>query len=489
LPFLAAFLDEPFDPSPYAPASRLFWNELYVDPTRTPEWEHSPKARRLFESQRLTRDLKALRSSSTVDYRRLHARKREILEVLSELLHRRPSERRSDFQKFVDAHPLLQDYARFRATTERRRAPWPKWPSRLKDEALREGDYRQQDFRYHLYAQWLAHQQVDSLSKKARRAGAGLYLDLPLGVHPYGFDVWREQEAFVRNVDVGAPPDPIFTSGQDWGFHPFHPERSREQGHRYWIGSIRHQLGSAGLLRIDHVMGLHRLFWIPRGLDFKDGVYVRYPAHELYAVLCLESHRNRSIIVGENLGIVPKYVNRTMSRHNIQQMYLMQYSLRPDPERPMKPIPSGSVASLNTHDTPLFAAFWQDKDIEDRIDLGLLDEEGARREGIAREARKQALLTYLRKKGLLRKRIVLGSVLGACLSRLRRSRAGIVLVNLEDLWLETEPQNVPGSGGRRANWTRKLQFSLEELSQRDGVNDTLNLVNSSFSQGRDRRER
>jgi 4-alpha-glucanotransferase len=354
---------------------------------------------------------------------------------------------------------------------------------------LRDGDYRQKDFRYHLYAQWLAYQQVDSLSRKARRAGAGLYLDLPLGTHPYGFDVWREQETFVRDVNVGAPPDPIFTGGQDWGFHPLHPERSREQGHHYWIGSIRHQLGSAGLLRIDHVMGLHRLFWIPRGFDFKDGVYVRYPAHELYAVVCLESHRNRSIIVGENLGIVPKYVNRTMSRHSIQQMYLMQYSLRPDPERPMKPIPSGSVASLNTHDTPLFAAFWQDEDIEDRIDLGLLDEEGARREGIAREARKQAILTYLKKKGLLRKRIKLSSLLGACLSRLCRSRAGIVLVNLEDLWLETKPQNVPGSGERRSNWTRRLRLSLEELSQRDSVNDTLQRVESSFSQGRDRRDR
>jgi 4-alpha-glucanotransferase len=143
------------------------------------------------------------------------------------------------------------------------------------------------------------------------------------------------------------------------------------------------------------------------------------------------------------------------------------------------------VASLNTHDTPLFAAFWQDKDIEDRIDLRLLDEEGARREATTREARKQALLTYLRKKGLLGKRIVLGAVLSACLTRLRRSRAGIVLVNLEDLWLEREPQNVPGSGGLRANWTRKLRFSIEELSQLDGVNDTLKLVNSASPAKRD----
>jgi 4-alpha-glucanotransferase len=483
LPFLAAFLDEPFDPSPYAPVSRLLWNELYVDPTRTPEWESSLDARKLAQSPQFTRDLDALRSSAHVDYRRLYARKREILKVLSDGVIKRPSTRRSELERFADSHPTLLDYARFRATVRYQQAPWPAWPSRLRNGNLRAGDYRQEDVRFHLYAQWLAHQQVHALSKKARGSGMGLYLDLPLGVHPFGYDVWRGREIFARDVNVGAPPDPIFTSGQDWGFHPLHPERSRKQGHRYWIACIRHHLASAGLLRIDHVMGLHRLFWIPKSFDFKDGVYVRYPVEELYGVLCLESHRNRSIIVGENLGIVPKYVNRAMSRHNIQQMYLMQYSLRPDPERPMRPIPSGSVASLNTHDTPLFASFWQETDIEDRQDLGLLDRKGARREKRARKARKKALLDYLEKRGVPRPnrtdRMEASTVLGACLARLRRSRAGIVLVNLEDLWLETEPQNVPGSGERRSNWTRKLRYRFEELSLKDRVKELLELVDSA----------
>jgi 4-alpha-glucanotransferase len=211
------------------------------------------------------------------------------------------------------------------------------------------------------------------------------------------------------------------------------------------------------------------MFWIPDGLDFKDGVYVRHPAEELYAILSLESHRHRSTIVGENLGIVPSYVNRSMARHNIQKMYLMQYALRPDPRRPMKPIPAGSVASLNTHDTPLFAAFWQGLDIEDRLALGLLDSEGARKERKARRARKKALLAYLERRGTIRRqsgRPEISSVLEACLARLRASRASVVLVNLEDLWLETKPQNVPGSGESHPNWQRKLRYSLEELHLR-----------------------
>jgi 4-alpha-glucanotransferase len=261
-----------------------------------------------------------------------------------------------------------------------------------------------------------------------------------------------------------------------------HPERSREQAHRYLIACFRHQLASAGLLRIDHVMGLHRMFWIPKGFDFKNGVYVRYPAEELYAILSLESHRYRSVIVGENLGIVPDYVNQHMNRHNIQQMYLMQYALRPDRQRPLKPIPSGSVAGLNSHDTPLFASFWRQTDIEERLSLGLVDPEGARKERKERKVRQNALLAYLKKKGFLGRQsgkvMNPASILEACLARLRRSRAGVALVNLEDLWLETEPQNVPGSGERRPNWKRKTRFSFEQFSTQKKLLGILKRVQS-----------
>ncbi len=475
LPLLAAFLDQPFAPSPYSPVSRLFWNELYVDPTRAPEWETCSEAKRAFSSPRFRHDIEAIGRSRKVDYRRSFARKREVLEMLAHSSYRRRS---AELESFVASHPSVLEYARFRATMERRATPWPLWPPRLREGSLRSGDYRQRDVQYHLYSQWLAHRQLGALAGKARQAGAGLYLDLPLGAHPFGFDTWCEQRAFALDVSVGAPPDPVFTSGQDWGFPPLNPDKSREQGHRYFVACIRHQLAHAGLLRIDHVMGLHRLFWIPKGLDFKDGVYVRYPADELHAILSLESHRHRSIIVGENLGIVPQYVNRAMARHNLQKMYLMQYALRPDPQRPMKPIPPGSVASLNSHDTPLFAAFWRGLDIEDRLDLGFLDSGGARKEQRRRGAVRRALVTYLRGRGEKDVRQTeTRSILEACLARLRSSRAALVLVNLEDLWLETRPQNTPGSGKRRTNWQRKLRYRLEEISRKPPVIETPKRLN------------
>ncbi len=472
LPFLAAFLDEPFDPSPYSPASRLFWNELYVDPSRAPEWETCAEARRHFDSTAFRRDLQSMRRASKVDYRRLFKRKREILEMMAESSYRR---RPAEIECFARSHPSVLDYAGFRATMERRRAPWPQWPSRLRDGQVKSGDYRRSDFRYHVYSQWLARQQIATLAEKARQTGAGLYLDLPLGAHPFGYDTWSRQRIFSLDASVGAPPDPVFTGGQDWGFPPLHPERSREQGHRYFAQSIRHQLTHAGLLRIDHVMGLHRLFWIPKGVDFKDGVYVRYPAEELYAVLSLESHRHRSVIVGENLGIVPQQVNQAMARHNLQKMYLMQYALRSDPQRPMKPIPSGSVASLNTHDTPLFAAFWRGLDIADRQDLGFVDSHDARKENKARGRVRAILVEFLKKRGLTKTDT--RSILEACWSHLRASRAGIVLVNLEDLWLETRPQNTPGSGKRRPNWKRKIRYPLDELTRRPSLLKMLKRVN------------
>ena len=147
------------------------------------------------------------------------------------------------------------------------------------------------DRRYHLYVQWLAHQQIESVSEKAREKGVQLYLDLPLGVHPDGYDVWRERGAFILDASAGAPPDAVFTRGQEWKFPPLHPERIREQGYRYVIAYLRHHLRQAGILRIDHVMGLHRLFCIPNGMEASQGVYLRYPAEELYAILALESHR------------------------------------------------------------------------------------------------------------------------------------------------------------------------------------------------------
>jgi 4-alpha-glucanotransferase len=204
LPMLAAFLDEPFEPSPYAPASRLFWNEIYLDPRRIPELEGCPEAKRLLESPELRREIEALRAGTQVDYGRLMALKRRILEELARSFFAQPSpDRRDAFQEFVESRPELEAYAAFRAVGERRGEPWQSWPERLREGNLAPADWDEDDRRYHLWVQWITDEQVSAMAKAARRLGPGLYLDLPLGVHGSSFDVWRYPDHFAKGRRPG----------------------------------------------------------------------------------------------------------------------------------------------------------------------------------------------------------------------------------------------------------------------------------------------
>jgi len=232
-------------------------------------------------------------------------------------------------------------------------------------------------------------------------------------------------------------------------------------------------------------MGLHRLFWIPKGLEPSHGAYVQYPAEELYAILCLESHRHKSLIVGENLGTVPRYVNPTMARHNIKRMYVVQYELAGGSR--LRSIPSDSVASLNTHDMPTFAAFWEGLDIKDRSELGFLGRRDAIAERKLRQAVRKSLTRFFERRGWLDNSSPSAeSVARAFLKLLSASRAEVVLVNLEDLWGESQPQNVPGTRDERPNWQRKARYSLEALCQMPQVLDTLREVDRLRSEGREK---
>jgi 4-alpha-glucanotransferase len=475
LPLLATFLDEPFNPSPYAPVSRLFWNEFYLDVMRVPELQRSPAARAMLESSGFRSDLDSLRATSLIQYQPLMALKRRVLETLLRALMHGPSQRRTAFRHFIDTHPQARDYAAFRAKVERERKSWELWPTRPRDGRLVTGDYDARAAQYHLYVQWLAQAQMDTLAEKAKTGGQVLYLDFPLGVNQDGYDVWREREVFALAASGGAPPDNFFTKGQNWGFPPLHPDGLRRQGYRYYIQCLRHHLRHAGMLRIDHVMGLHRLYWIPDGFGPAEGVYVHYPAEEFYAILSLESHRHQARIVGENLGTVPPYVNSALVQHGIHGMHVSQFYIA-DPERARED-DRDTVASLNTHDTPTFAGFWREDDIQDRIALGLLSPADAQMQRQERAAGRAALISYLKARGWLREEEPeLLAILRAWLSRLASGDAYLVLVNFEDLWLEPLPQNVPGTWEERPNWKRKARFSLEQIREMDSVTEILKTI-------------
>jgi len=449
--------------SPYLPLSRLMWNEFYLDITRVPELERCPSAQALLGSPSLCEGVESLRNLPLVNYRRQMALKRQVLEELCRCLFAEPSERLNTLHQFVPNHPAVADYARFRATWEREYLPWRSWRQPLRDGVLNAGDYDKESMRYHLYVQWLASEQIEALSKEAGNKGLQLYFDLPLGVHPDGYDVWRERRLFALGVSAGAPPDAVFTTGQNWHFPPLHPERMREEGYRYIIACLRHHLRQGKILRIDHVMGLHRLFWIPDGMDASQGVYVRYPSDELYAILSLESHRHQAVLVGEDLGTVPPEVRPAMRRHGLYRMYVAQYEAVTNHRRALRPIPANCIASLNTHDMSPFAAFWQGLD------------------------NREAVVTFLRDNGWLKEPMAdTSAILRAFLAFLSASRAWGLLVNLEDLWLETRPQNIPGTSKEYPNWQRKAGYSFEAFCQMPQVIDTLKIIDHLRRQGRHR---
>jgi 4-alpha-glucanotransferase len=485
LPLFAAFLDEPFNPSPYAPVSRLFWNEFYLDVTRIAELQRCVAARSVIHSADFQSELGALRAEGLVDYRRLMVLKRKVLQELLRCLLKQPSERRAQFERFVAAHPLAQDYAAFRAKTDGMRKPWQQWDGPSRDGMLRPGDYVEYIKQYHLYVQWQCDEQMRALGDKTKAGGPALYLDFPLGVNPDGYDVWRERDAFALDASGGAPPDGFFTKGQNWGFPPLHPEGIRRQGYRYYIHCVRHHLQYAKRLRIDHVMGLHRFYWVPPGFAPTEGVYVRYRAEEFYAVLSLESHRHKAEIVGENLGTVPPSVNAAMARHGIRGMHVSQFGVRPDPQDALEKPARRTVVSLNTHDTPTFAGFWSGADIDDRVALGLLADADSCAEHDLRKTQRDALVSYLHAHGWLESTDATpAEVFRAWVCVLAQSDADFLLVNLEDLWLEPLPQNVPGTWEERPNWKRKARYSLAQTRQMPAVRDTLKAIDDKRKTGR-----
>ena len=458
LPLLPTFSVRVQEPSPYSPVSRLFWSEAFVDVSRIAD----PRA-----VSEVRSDLEAARASPLVDYARIASLKRRAVAVDARTWRRSAHEDEE-----------LEPYASFRAAADAW-GDWQGWEGKTggRTPPLPAADPK--EGAYYATMQRLAADQLGAVAKGAAARDVHLYLDLPIGVHPSGFDTWRYPAAFAPRMSVGAPPDSVFTGGQNWGFPPPDPEGMRAHGYGHFASVLRTQMRFASMLRLDHVMALHRLFWIPHGRPATEGVYVHYRPDELYAILTLESVRNRCVVVGENLGTVPGYVNRSLRRHGIRPLYVVQYetegSARTIPPR----VPAGSVASVNTHDMPPFAAYWEGRDISDRVVAGLFPKAKADGERRRRARTRERIVRTLRAGGWLQGRPTPRAVWEGLLGFLAASPAWAVLVNLEDAWGETEPQNLPGTGRERPNWRRRLRYSLEEIEGDPGVARVLARVDAA----------
>ena len=451
LPILAQFLDENYAFSPYSPASRMFWNELYLD-LRALAGEAGARA----STVPVSLAPPPLVPGTAIDYRAQYAWRRRALDALAPALL---ASRGSEIDAWAKTTSVY-DYAMFRAFGEVARTGWRSWAparrdagpvARTRAAAIAAGaDAARLDV--HVVAQWAMQQQLEAL---AGATPVGLYLDLPVGVSCDAYEVWRFRDQFLLDASAGAPPDPLFLGGQSWGLPPLVPIAQQRDHYRYVIACIRHHMRVAGMLRIDHVMGLFRLYCVVAGRPATDGVYLRFPWDEMMAILALESSRAKCALVGEDLGTVPEGVRPAMAKHGMFRTHVGQWHLPMRVGQVPEASPRESVASLNTHDMPTFAGWWGGGDIRDQKDLGLIDAAAERAQLVERDGQRGAMLAFAGATS----RDTLTDVeraMVAATADLARGPAEIVLVPLDDLTLEPMPHNVPGTVHERANWQRRI---------------------------------
>ena len=459
LPILAAFLDEPCHVSPYSPASRHYWNELYLD------------LGAIAAEVGLPAPIAPPVPAGLIDYRAQYRWRREALTPLMAALGKL---HRDEIDRWAQA-TTAYDYAAFRAITETTRTSWREWPAMWRDElplvltradAIANGIDGER-FDVHVVAQWAMQRQLEALRDQPHLRATtppneavacervALYLDLPVGVSLDAYEVWRERHLFLTSLAAGAPPDPLFLGGQNWGLPPLSPIAARRDHYRYVIRCIRHHMTVAGMLRIDHVMGLFRLYVVPEGRPATDGVYLRYQAEDMLAILALESSRHKCALVGEDLGTVPDHVRPAMARHGLFRLHVGQWFLPGKLGEVPGLSPPGSIASLNTHDTATFAGWWRGADIDDRRDLKLINDEQEIRERRGRADARAAMLAFSAVADDHLTEVERAMV--AATADLASGPAEVVLIALDDLALDPVPHNVPGTVSERPNWQRRVE--------------------------------
>lgn len=454
LPLYPLFLDEG-DASPYRPVSRLAYNELYVDPRILPEFEPS-----LLSGADVAHWITRARSGVNVDYASVAALTRRVLEPMSRsLLAEGSNLRAKELESFLVERPEIAAYSAFRACAERK--------TEQSASTSAEDVMRDPLALYYAYGQWAAAEQLHQVAQQTP-----LYSDLPVGTHPNGFDPIWSPASFVPALSTGAPPDRFFARGQDWGFSPWHPDRIRADGYSHAREVLARAFRSTSYVRIDHIMGLQRLYVIPGGADATRGTYLHYRPDEFYALISLEAHRAGARVIGEDLGTTPRDLSKRMAKRRILRSWVFEFA---STERtPLPDPPSDVLASLSTHDTPRFNAYLWGLDIDDSQQRGDLSEPEADESRAQRALYREALFRSLDIPVLDHHSLTRAARRGA-LAHLARSEATLVLVDLEELTGEVSPQNRPGT--TEGNWERRSALTLEEMSASHEVHRDLDVVN------------
>ncbi len=486
--------------SPYSPSHREFINLLYIAVTDAPEFAACAEARQWLAAHR--QQIATARATGNVEYLAVARLKFPVLRLLyaefarTHLAHQTPRARQylafvAERSEALQLHALYDALDQYFSTQPGRHWGWRSWPAEYHDPhnaAVREFAVKHaRQIEYFMYLQWLAFTQLDEAQQLARDCGMalGLYGDVAVGVDPNGSEVWGNRSLYVDGVGVGAPPDPLALKGQDWGIPPQHPAQLTAQAYRPFISMLRASMRSAGALRIDHVMTLCRLWWVPRGFEATEGVYVHYPLDGLMKLVALESVRNQCLVIGEDLGTVPDAMRHAMERFGLYHYKVLFFEKTRDGQfvEPHDYVPR-ALAVVTTHDLPPFKSWWLGEDIAlrerlrqypDRATLELVQQEREHDRHLLMQALVRAGLWWWQQHEPLPQYSL--ALMRAAYLYAALSPSALLVVQPEDLQGMTDPVNVPGTSTEHPNWQRKLSEDLAETLSKPDVQEVMRALN------------
>ncbi len=479
-PLHALFPDNRNLVSPYAPSDRRFLEPLYIDVTRLPGLADLPEVQAaLAAEQGHFAELRGLRA---VDYPAVWAAKERVLRAaagaLRQLPHNHPAVQACAVFR-VNAGQNLERLATFQAISAAYPGlSWQSWPEALRDPSAAGvrafAAEHSESMSFFAMLQWLADEQLAEADSAGKAAGLslGFYRDLAVGTAPVGSEAWAEQDLLMTGVSVGAPPDPFAMEGQNWNLPPPNPWAMRAEGFAGFSALLRANMRHAGALRIDHVLGLNRLFLIPEGGKPADGTYLAYPLQDMLGITALESQAASCMVVGEDLGTVPDGVREAMAESGLLTYRVFWFERDGDEFRPPAAYPPLAAACVSTHDLPTLAGWWEGTDLLERRALGLADRAETESALEERAAEKRRALAALAGQGLLddpeliNLSAPLSNVVAAAFHAYVGETACVLdLIQADDLGSETESLNLPGTDLERANWRRKVFQDAASLWQ------------------------
>jgi 4-alpha-glucanotransferase len=485
--------------SPYSPSSRLFLNSLYASPACI---LGEREVRSAIEALGLTEELHDLEQHSLIDWPSAAKAKQRLLRALYEDFRHGHHPQHADFLSFRQAGgEALENHCRFEAVQAARAAAgedldWRHWPQDWRDPqspALAQfAAEHASEIGYFAFSQWLIARCLERAQQAARGSGmgVGLIADLAVGADGGGSQAWSRQDELLADLTVGAPPDILNRAGQGWGISAFSPEGLQRNGFRAFIEMLRANFAHAGGLRIDHVMGLQRLWVIPMDASPRDGAYLYYPMDDLLRLLALESHRHQAIVLGEDLGTVPDGLREKLIGRSILGMRVLLFEQGHDGQfKPILDWPDNALATTSTHDLPTLNGWWHSRDIEWNIQLGLIDAPTVEQWSEHRLRERQALRQALSQDPqnfVDEIRNETDHMIDASVRYLGHTRAPLVLLPLEDALAVDEQANLPGTIDTHPNWRRRLPGEASSLLDNAGAARRLELLAVARNQAYER---